>query len=76
MAEHRTSIDIDAAPEIVFEFLVTDTGMTSWMGQWASLDPVPGGQFAVDIAGLPRAGHVPRGRSTSTGDGLVGVRRQ
>jgi uncharacterized protein YndB with AHSA1/START domain len=55
MAEHRTSIDIDAAPEVVFEFLVTDAGVTSWMGQWASLHPVPGGQFAVDIAG-PRGG--------------------
>jgi len=30
--------------------------MTSWMGQWASLDPVPGGQFAVDIAGYPARG--------------------
>jgi len=56
MAEHRSSIDIDAAPEVVFEFLVTDTGMTSWMGQWASLDPVAGGQFAVDIAGHPARG--------------------
>jgi len=56
MAEHRSSIDIDAAPEIVFEFLVTDAGMTSWMGQWASLDPVPGGRFAVDIAGYPARG--------------------
>lgn len=56
MAEYRTSVDIDAAPEVVFEFLVTDTGMTSWMGQWASLDPVPGGQFAVDIAGYPARG--------------------
>ena len=56
MAEHRTSIDIDAAPEVVFEFLVTDAGVTSWMGQWASLDPVPGGQFAVDIAGYPARG--------------------
>jgi uncharacterized protein YndB with AHSA1/START domain len=42
MAEHRTSIDIEAPPDRVFDFLVTDTGMTSWMGQWASLDPVPG----------------------------------
>lgn len=56
MTEHRTSIDIEAAPERVFEYLVTDTGMTSWMGQWASLDPVPGGQFAVDIAGYPARG--------------------
>lgn len=56
MAEHRSSIEIDAAPEIVSEFLVTDAGMTSWIGQWASLDPVPGGQFAVDIAGYPVRG--------------------
>ena len=56
MAEHRTSIDIEAPPHRVFDFLVTDTGMTSWMGQWASLDPVPGGQFAVDIAGYPARG--------------------
>ncbi|MBI5162122.1 MAG: SRPBCC domain-containing protein [Micrococcales bacterium] len=56
MAEHRTSIDIEAAPERVFDFLVTDTGITAWMGQWASLDPVPGGRFAVDIAGYPARG--------------------
>lgn len=31
MTEHRTSIDIDAAPEVVFDFLVTDSGVTSWM---------------------------------------------
>jgi hypothetical protein len=53
MAEHRTSIDIEAARELVFDFLVTDTGMTSWMGQWASRGPVVGGRFAVDIAGYP-----------------------
>lgn len=56
MAEHRSCIDIEATPEVVFEFLVTEAGMTSWMGQWASLSPVPGGQFAVDIAGYPVRG--------------------
>ncbi|MFC0623416.1 SRPBCC family protein [Kribbella deserti] len=56
MSEYRTSIDINAAPERVFEFLVTEKGMTAWMGQWASLDPVPGGEFAVDIAGYPARG--------------------
>ncbi len=56
MAEYRSSIDIEASPERVFDFLVTDAGMTSWMGQWASLDPVPGGHFAVDIAGYPVRG--------------------
>jgi uncharacterized protein YndB with AHSA1/START domain len=56
MTEHRATIDIEAAPELVFQFLVTDIGVTSWMGQWASLDPVPGGSFAVDIAGFAARG--------------------
>lgn len=51
MSEYRTTIDIDASPEAVFQFLVTEAGVTAWMGQWASLDPVPGGSFAVDVAG-------------------------
>lgn len=57
MADYRTSIEIDAAPDTVFDYLVTDAGMTSWMGQHASLDARPGGRFAVDIAG-----HAVRGR--------------
>ncbi len=56
MAEHRTTIDIDAPPEVVFPFLVTDAGMTAWLGQWAALEPLPGGSFAVDIAGYPARG--------------------
>ncbi|MCP2635258.1 SRPBCC domain-containing protein [Microbacterium sp. HD4P20] len=56
MAERRSSIDIEAAPETVFDLLVTEHGMTSWMGTRASLDPVPGGVFAVDIAGFRARG--------------------
>ncbi|MBD5784891.1 SRPBCC domain-containing protein [Cellulosimicrobium terreum] len=51
MAEYVTSIEIEAPPEVVFEYLTTDAGMTAWMGQHAGLDPRPGGAFAVDIAG-------------------------
>lgn len=57
MADYQTSIDIDAPPEAVFEFLVTDQGMTAWMGQWAALDARVDGAFAVNIAG-----HAIRGR--------------
>ena len=32
MSEHRSSIDIDAAPETVYQFLVTEQGLTTWMG--------------------------------------------
>lgn len=56
MAEFRDSIDIAARPETVFEYLTTNSGMTAWMGQFADLDPTPGGRFAVDIAGHPVRG--------------------
>jgi uncharacterized protein YndB with AHSA1/START domain len=56
MPEFATSIDIDAAPEFVFKFLTTNDGMTAWMGQWADLDPAPGGRFVVDIFGHPVRG--------------------
>jgi len=51
MTEFSTSIDIDAPPDVVFEHLVEPERMTSWMGQVAALDPVPGGEFGVDING-------------------------
>ncbi|HMQ66465.1 MAG TPA: SRPBCC domain-containing protein [Arachnia sp.] len=56
MAEFRDSITIAASPETVFGYLTTNEGMTAWMGQYADLDPTPGGRFAVDIAGYPVRG--------------------
>ncbi|MEO5743490.1 MAG: SRPBCC domain-containing protein [Terracoccus sp.] len=56
MAEHTTSIEIEAAPQEVFDYLVTPAGMTAWMGQRAVLQPHPGGAFEVDIAGSPIRG--------------------
>jgi uncharacterized protein YndB with AHSA1/START domain len=56
MAEFAASIETEATPEFVFLFLTTNDGMTAWMGQWAGLDPEPGGQFAVDIFGSPVGG--------------------
>jgi uncharacterized protein YndB with AHSA1/START domain len=51
MAEYAASIEIDAPPATVFDYLTTEAGITAWMGQHADLDPHPGGGFAVDIAG-------------------------
>lgn len=51
MPDYTTSIDIDAEPTVVFDYLVTDDGMTAWMGQHASLDARPGGEFVVGISG-------------------------
>ncbi len=56
MAEYATSIEIEASPEEVFEYLVTPDGMTAWMGQRANLEPCPDGAFEVDIAGSPIRG--------------------
>ena len=56
MAEFRDFIEIEAPPQAVFEYLTTNEGMTAWMGQYADLDPTPGGRFAVDIAGYPVRG--------------------
>lgn len=56
MAEYETSIDIQASPENVFDFLVTPEGMTAWMGERAVLDPRVDGVFEVDIAGSPVRG--------------------
>jgi uncharacterized protein YndB with AHSA1/START domain len=57
MPEFRTSIEIDAPPDIVFDHLVTAEGMVAWMGQHADLQPHPGGGFAVDVNGYPVRGH-------------------
>lgn len=56
MAEHATSIEINAEPAVVFEYLVNPEALTAWMGQHAVLEPHPGGLFAVDIAGSPIRG--------------------
>ena len=51
MADYTTSIHIDAPPETVFSHLVVAERLVTWMGHRASLDPVVGGEFAVDIGG-------------------------
>lgn len=56
MAEYTTSFDIEAEPSEVFDYLVTESAMTAWMGQHAVLDARAGGSFAVDIAGYPIRG--------------------
>jgi uncharacterized protein YndB with AHSA1/START domain len=43
------SVHIDAPPETVFPYF-TDPGlMVRWLGSTATLDPAPGGVFAVDV---------------------------
>lgn len=75
MAEYATSIEIDAVPAAVFEYLTTAAGMTAWMGRHAVLDPRPGGGFAVDVAGYAVRGqylHVDRPRRVLVSWGVGG----
>lgn len=51
MPDFATSIDIEAPIDVVFEHLVEPDRMTRWMGRHATLRPVPGGEFSVDING-------------------------
>jgi uncharacterized protein YndB with AHSA1/START domain len=45
----RREIAIAAHPETVWEFLVQPEKATRWMGQAASLDPRPGGEYRVEV---------------------------
>jgi uncharacterized protein YndB with AHSA1/START domain len=42
---------VDAEPAEVYEYFTVAESMVLWMGQLSSLDPVPGGEFAVDVNG-------------------------
>ena len=50
----QLEIRIDAAPSIVFEFLIDPAKMVRWMGTEAVLDPRPGGEYGVNINGHER----------------------
>ena len=52
----RASIRIDAAPERVFDYFVEPAAMLRWMGDYALLDAVPGGEFTLDINSVPVRG--------------------
>src|SRR5262245_34539567 len=45
----RREIGIAARPETVWEFLVDPDKATRWMGESASLDPRPGGEYRIEI---------------------------
>jgi uncharacterized protein YndB with AHSA1/START domain len=53
---YTTSVRIDAPPAEVFPYLTRSDLIVRWMGDWAELEPSPGGSFAVDIGGVPIRG--------------------
>ncbi len=55
---YRTSIDIDAPAERVFDHFVQPELLVGWMGDAARLEARDGGTFSVDINGVLIRGHV------------------
>jgi uncharacterized protein YndB with AHSA1/START domain len=54
--ELSASVRIEAEPERVFEYFTAPDALLRWMGDYAVLDPQPGGEFTVDINGVPVRG--------------------
>ena len=54
--QFATEVDLPAPAEEVFRHLTDPAAMIRWMGQHATLRPVPGGAFEIDINGVPVRG--------------------
>lgn len=52
----RAWIRIDAPPERVWEFFTRPEAIIRWMGEFAVLEPQPGGEFTVNVKGAPVRG--------------------
>ncbi len=50
------SIEVAARPEVVFEYFTDPKLLLSWIGDYAVLDAKPGGEFTLDIEGIPVRG--------------------
>jgi uncharacterized protein YndB with AHSA1/START domain len=53
---YNSTVRIAASPTDVFPYFTEPDLLVRWMGEWAGLDPKPGGDFAVDINGVPVRG--------------------
>jgi uncharacterized protein YndB with AHSA1/START domain len=53
----RTSIDIAAEPDRVFDYFLKPELLVRWMGDFAQLEANPDGLFRVDINGVLIRGH-------------------
>jgi uncharacterized protein YndB with AHSA1/START domain len=50
------TVYIDAPPQRVYEYFTKPDAILTWMGEYAQLDPTPGGRFEVDVKGAPVRG--------------------
>jgi uncharacterized protein YndB with AHSA1/START domain len=54
--EVTASVVVNARPEVVYEYFTRPESMVRWLGQFARLDPRPGGELAIDVEGTPVRG--------------------
>lgn len=52
----NASVFINAPPSRVYEYFVRAEAIVKWMGEYAVLEPTPGGQFMLDVRGAPVRG--------------------
>jgi uncharacterized protein YndB with AHSA1/START domain len=52
----RHAVHVAAEPERVFEYFTRPEAIVRWMGDYAALDPCEGGEFTLDINGVPVRG--------------------
>ncbi len=50
------SIEVSAPPETVFDYFIDAALLVTWIGDYAVLDAQPGGEFTLDIEGIPVRG--------------------
>lgn len=50
------SIQVPASPTVVFDYFIDAELLVSWIGDYAVLDAQPGGEFTLDIEGIPVRG--------------------
>lgn len=54
--DYVASVRIAAPPDAVFPYFTDPALLVRWMGDWADLRPKPGGDFTVDVNGVPVRG--------------------
>ena len=50
------TVRISAPPSAVFPYFIDPALLVRWIGEWADLEPEPGGRFALDIGKTPVRG--------------------
>lgn len=50
------SIEVPSPPEAVFDYFIDAELLVSWIGDYAVLDAQAGGEFTLDIEGIPVRG--------------------